>query len=381
MNSLTSVAITGVGESEYGRVLEPPLFDLIANAARKAIEDAGLSPADIDGFASTPGVPPADELAAAIGVKERRFTAQASVAGAGTVGAAQLAQLAISAGLSKHVLVYYGIKTSRPGGAYAFHAADPHKADLEMPLGFYGQPLYFAALAQRYRHEYGLTDEQLGEVPVAARAWARMTPGSQKQDPLTLDDYLENPVIATPFRKLDCCLNSDGAAAYVVSSLEAARDLPNPPAVVAGVGFGALPVTLSEMFTQNPDLIQFAGHISSKRAYEQAGLGPEDVDFAEIYDCFTISVLLQMEELGLCGRGEAASFVEGGRIGPGGDMPVNTHGGHMSNAYIPGTNHVVEAVRQIRGVRGEAQVKDAEVGVIAGLGGNEHATMVLTVDG
>ncbi len=377
---LDTVAISGVGESEYGRKLEPSLFDLIATASRNAIADAGINEKDIDGFVTVTGGLPYDKLAVALGGVDCRFAALSASVGSGAVGAAQLAQIAISSGLAKNVLVYYGLKASDPGGPYALHAADPHKADLEMPLGYFGQPLYFATLAQRYRHEYGLRDSQLGEVAVSCRAWAQLTPGSQRQDPMSMQDYFDSEVVATPFRKPDCCLLSDGAAAYVVSSLERARDLASPPVVLAGIDYGKVPVTLTEFFTQNPNLLNFGADISSRRAYESAGISVGDIDFAEIYDCFTISVLLQLEQMGLCGKGEAAGFVEGGRIAPGGEFPVNTHGGHLSNAYIPGANHVVEAVRQLRGGRGEAQVKDAEVGVVGGLGANDHATMVLTVD-
>ncbi len=378
---LSATAIAGVGETQYARRIDSSVLELVIQAARLAIADAGLDPQDIDGFVTSPGQPALDEVAVMLGATNRSFSAQTTfVAGGASVGGLQLARLAIENKLARNVLISYGIKTSRPGGPYAYHETDSRKADLEMPFGFYGQPVYFAAIANRYKHEYGLTFEQLGAIAVAARQWARRTPGAQAQDEMTIDDYLAAPFIANPLRKPDCCLMSDGAAAYVVTALDAARDLPNPPAVIRGVGLGSLPITMSEIFTQSPDYLATPAKKSAEMAYDDAGLKPDDVDFAEIYDCFTPSVIRQIEDLGFCDRGEGASFVDEGRIAPGGALPVNTHGGHLSHAYIPGANHVVEAVRQLRGTRGDAQVPDANVGIVAGMSASDHATAILSRD-
>jgi acetyl-CoA acetyltransferase len=150
--------------------------------------------------------------------------------------------------------------------------------------------------------------------------------------------------------------------------------------VIAGVAAGSNPWTLREMFTQSPRYLDIGPGDAGRRAMQQANVGLEDVDFAEIYDCFTLSIILQIESLGFCAPGEGANFVAGGRTGPGGNFPVNTHGGHLSHAYIPGITHVVEAVRQIRGTRAAAQVKDAQVGLVSVFGGPDHATLVLTAD-
>jgi acetyl-CoA acetyltransferase len=165
-----------------------------------------------------------------------------------------------------------------------------------------------------------------------------------------------------------------------MSSLDDARNMKNKPIVVAGIALSAMPVTLGEVFTQNEDLLETAARKSAALAYAQAGISSKDLDFAEIYDCFTASFLIQMEDLGICGHGEGTDFLKGGTMAPGGSFPMNTHGGHLSNGYVPGANHVVEAVRQLRGERGAAQVTNAEIGLVAGLAGNEHATMILTVD-
>ena len=374
-------AISGVGETEFRRSHPLSLDALIVQAARRAVADSGLAVEEIDGIITMDAHPPQDEIALGTGIAHRAFSAiNPLIPGAGPVAAIEQAQLAISAGLAHAVLIVYGVQTSKPGGPYAYHAADPLKADLEMPVGWYGQPLYFGALGQRYRHEYGLEQEQLGSLAIAQRAWASLTPGAQKSGPITMSDYLKSPYIAEPLRSLDCCLISDGAAAFIVTSLERARDLPQAPAVIAGVAAGSNPWTLREMFTQSPRYLDIGPGDAGRRAMQQANVGLEDVDFAEIYDCFTLSIILQIESLGFCAPGEGANFVAGGRTGPGGNFPVNTHGGHLSHAYIPGITHVVEAVRQIRGTRAAAQVKDAQVGLVSVFGGPDHATLVLTAD-
>jgi acetyl-CoA acetyltransferase len=381
MGSETKIAIVGVGETEFKRGHELGLDALVIQASRRAIADSGLGPAEIDGIVTVESHPLHDEIALGVGMATRAYSAMSPYyPGAGPVAAIIQAQLAIAAGLASAVLVTYGAQTSKAGGPYAYHATDPLKADLEMPVGYYGQPVYFAAVAQRYKHEYGLEPEQLGSLAVAQREWASRTPGAQKPVPITLDEYLRAPFIAEPLRNLDCCLISDGAAAYVVTSLERARDLPQKTVVVAGMAAGSNPWTLTEMFTQSPRFLDIGPGDAGRRAFRQAGLGLEDVDFAEIYDCFTLSIILQLESLGFCAKGEGASFVAGGRTAPGGALPINTHGGHLSHAYIPGITHVVEAVRQLRGVRGCAQVETAQVGLVSVFGGPDHATLLLTAD-
>ena len=379
-----TVAIVGVGEVEPAWKHDRPVLGLVVDATRRALADAGLTGADVDGIATeaeTMHGARADEVGAAIGVRDRRFSAQSSIAGAGVLAALQLAELAIDAGLADVVVSYYGISLStQVGGPYNVHAEDPAKAALEMPFGFFGQPVYFAALAQRYAHEYGLTAEQLGAVPIAQRAFARRTPGALKQEPLDLDGYLADHVVADPLRRLDCCLINDCAAAFVVTSLERARDLRQPAIVVAGTGFGTKPVTEAGYFTQNPQYLEMASVESGRRAFAAAKLTPADVDIAEIYDCFTMSVILQLEDLGFAKKGEGAQFVASGAIGPNGSLPTNTHGGLLSQSYTVGAGHVVEAVRQLRGERGDGQIDGAEVAVVTGLGAMDHATAILTKD-
>ena len=374
------VAIVGLGETEFARRLARPTGRLVLEAARLAIADAGLAARDIDGFIPVYGGPPADDVAGALGAS-RSFTSGGGLTpGAASVGALEMAGLAVEAGLANYVLVYYGYQGSKPGGPYSFHAQDPLKAALEMPFGWYGQPVYFAAWAQRYCHHYQVKPDDFAPVAVAARAWASITPGAQKSEPITPDDYSRSPMVATPLRALDCCLISDGAVAIVVTSLERARALRHPPAVVTGIGTASLDITLTSIFSQKPDVLSLGSALSGPRAFGAAGVGPEDVDVAQIYDCFSITMILQMEDLGFCPRGDGFAFAADGRIAPGGEFPVNTNGGHLSYAYMPGMNHIVEAARQLRGERGEAQVAGAEVALVAALGGNDHATAILTRD-
>jgi acetyl-CoA acetyltransferase len=378
-----TVAIVGVGEIDPAWKDERPLLALVTDAVWRALDDAGIAAADVDGLTSEAETLPLrpDEVGRAIRARDRRFSARTSIAGAGVIGALQLAELAIDAGLADIVVSYYGISlSSRDGNVGQVHAEDPAKASLEMPFGFFGQAVYFAALAQRYAYEFGLSEEQLAAVPLAARAFAQRTPNALRREPLDLDGYLADRIVSDPLRRLDCCLINDAAAAFVVTSLERARDLRASPVVVAGTGFGTKPVSEADYFTQNPEYLEMASVDSGRRAFEAAGLTPDDVDVAEIYDCFTMSVILQLEDLGFAKKGEGAAFAASGAIGPGGSLPTNTHGGLLCQSYTVGAGHVVEAVRQLRGERGEGQIDGAEVAVVTGLGAMDHGTALLTTD-
>jgi acetyl-CoA acetyltransferase len=380
-----TAAIVGVGETAFSRKDGRPVTAIAVEAVRRALDDAGLEPSDVDGFvteaSSMTRRAPIDQVASALGVERRTFSAQTSLAGAGVVGALQLAQLGIDAGLASVVVSYYAISLSaRTGGVYAHHAEDPLKAALEMPFGFYGQPVYWAAMAQRYAHEYGLDPKETGAVALAARDFASRTPGAMKREPLTMNDYLDAPIVSTPLRTLDCCLMNDGGAAFVVTSLDRARTLRQKPVVIAGTGFGAKPVTEADFFTQGEDYLSTGARYSGPAAFVAAGLRPDDVDLAEIYDCFSISVIVQLEDLGFVPRGEGAAAVGDGLISRGGSLPANTHGGLLSHSFTVGASHIAEAVRQLRGQRGEAQIDDVEVALVAGLGAQDHATAIFAVD-
>jgi len=380
-----TIAIVGVGESDISWRSNRPVGALIREAIERALSDAGLVESDVDGFViegmGTNRFTPVDEVAFSMGLKERPFAAQISIAGSGVVAAPKLARLAIEAGLASVVVVYYGLSLSSiEGGPYSFHAEDQMKASLEMPFGWFGQPTYFGAMAARYRYQYGLDSEDLAVIASTAREYAMRTPGALRTDPLPMSKYLDSPYVAEPLRKVDCCLSNDSAAAYVITSIERARDLSKAPVVVAGVGLASLPVTQTQYFTQNPDYLSTAARKSGPMAMNEAGIGVTDVDIAELYDCFTITTILQLEDLGFADRGEGGSFAREAGIGAHGALPVNTHGGLLAHSYTGSANHVVEAVRQLRGERGDGQIDDVEVALITGLGIPDHATLVLTRD-
>lgn len=378
----SQVAIAGVGETPFLRASPRTTLEMTVEAARNAMADAGLTASDIDGFVSCGSPDPVDEMAFALGARDRGFGAATSVvAGSATIGGGlELAQLAIEAGLARHVLVYYGIKCSKPGGPRTTHANEPLKVDLEMPVGYFGQPAYFAVIANRYAHEHGMSEEELASVALTYRKWAVLNPDAQKREPMDIEGYRRSPMIARPMRIADCCLMTDGAGAYIVTSVERARDLAKAPAIVAGIGIGTNHEPMSTVLTQHASLLDLPGRKSAAKAYAMAGVSAKDVNVAQVYDCFSISAVLQTEMLGLCDAGEGARFYHAGHAAPGGRMPINTSGGHMSGGYVPGINLLIEGVRQIRGERGEAQVKDAAVCAVAGLGGNSHATTLLTRD-
>src|SRR5690606_15783120 len=243
----------------------------------------------------------------------------------------------------------------------------------ELPYGPLVPSLY-GPVAERYLHEYGAGPEALAEVAVAARGHASRHPSAHRRTPITVADVLASPMVSSPLHALDCCLISDYGAAVLLTSAERAADLARPPVALLGTG----EATTHEFISAAPDLLATGARPAAERAYAEAGLGPSDLDLVYLYDCFTITVLLLLEEVGLCGRGEAADLVASGAIGPGGSLPVNTHGGLLSYSN-GGLLHVVEAVRQLRGEAGERQVAGAETALVHLQGGvlSTHATAVL----
>jgi acetyl-CoA acetyltransferase len=252
------------------------------------------------------------------------------------------------------------------------------KAAFEIPFGWYPQIVHFAGMARRHMELYGTTEEQLGTVAVTFREHARRTENAVLQTPLSLDDYLAAPYVADPFRVADCCLVNDGAAAFVITAAERARDTAKRPVAVLGVGQGVLPD--GEFSTLREDYLGTAARIAAPAAYAMAGIAPADADFVQLYDNFTAMVPVQLEDLGFCARGEGGPFVEGGRIAVGGALPVNTSGGMLSQAFLFSANFVVEAVRQLRGECGPRQVAGAEIGLVCGYTGAQYAVAVLGND-
>ncbi|MBI5089081.1 MAG: hypothetical protein HZB15_09565 [Actinobacteria bacterium] len=379
-----SVAIAGIGETAYTGPSGRTGLGLAIEAAERAIADAGLTPGDIDGLTWSAAEPALDEAAFRhhFGHRGELFT---SALGGGMTGAAMapyIAAQAIAEGRATHVLNTYAVawateRASMTGGPGEGHLTFPDKVNLEVPFGFFPQPVYFAAIARRHMIDFGTTVEQLGEIALACRAHANRNPGAVMHGKsMSMSDYLDSPMITDPLRKYDCCLISDGGAAFVTTSIDRARDLPHLPAVMAGVGLGTSDSmyhwSLQPAFTSTPQEFAAPG------AFAMAGLGPSDVDVLTVYDPFTILSLMQIEDMGFCKKGEGGPFVAGGRLQlDGGGLPFNTHGGLLSHAYVLGIAHVVEVVKQLRGVAA-AQVPGWEVGVYGGYTGGDAATLILT---
>lgn len=376
MSTAQQACIVGIGETAYCRKPGSGMSEMALQlkASLAAIEDAGLKAAQIDGILPFPNLGKAEALAASLGCANLRFATTVNMGGAAPVASLRLAAMAVTSGMADYVLIpggwngYSGTRVretsatdddSIPGAQIA--------RDYYMPYGLNAPPQWYALMARRHMHEYGTTAEHLGAVAIAMRKHAQLNPAAfMHGKPLTMADYLASPMIADPYRILDCCLETDGAAAFVVASAERAKDLKGKPVTVMAAAAGQ-PYPADEI-TNRPEFHRIGLTNAAPEAFARAGIAPADADFAQIYDCFTYEVIQQIEEAGFCARGEGGAFVADGGIELGGRLPVNTHGGLLSHAHSLGLGHVVEAVRQLRGECGARQVKDAEIGVVTGWG-------------
>lgn len=362
-------AIVGVAESdEIGKVPDKPAIMLHAEAARSALAEAGLTKDDVDGL-FTAGISTTD-LGEYLGI-EPKVTDNTSVGGSSFVIHIAHAATAIATGRCEVALVTHGESgRSRVGMARPPITADSLRGQFEAPYGL-PQPVgAYAMAATRHMYEYGTTKEQLAEIAVATRKWAMLNPKAMMRDEITIQDVLDSRPITWPFNLLDCCLVTDAGGAYVMTSMERARDLKQVPVAVLGVGEGHDHGMISQM----PSYTSFAARYSGKTAFEMAGVKHDDLDLAMIYDSFTYTVLLSLEELGFCAKGEGGDFVSNQRTAPGGDFPMNTNGGGLSYTHsgMYGMFAIIEAVRQLRhdyADQGIRQVKDAELAIVHGTGG------------
>jgi acetyl-CoA acetyltransferase len=351
-------------------------------AARAALDDAGLTFADVDGLAMTGTCMPSVELGEYLGIHPR-WTDSTMTGGSSFEVLVQHAVAAIAMGMAEVVLVVYGEtpRADRRRGAWSV----PYWLQRDTPIseweGPYGlrQPLGpYAFAATRHMAKFGTKPEQLAEIAVSTRRWAAMNERCKLRDPITVDEVLAAPYEVAPLHRPECCLVTDGGGALVLTSAARAADLTSRGVPVLGVGSAdSHGLCIAEM----PDVTRTAGAESGRAAFAMAGLGPEDVDVALLYDSFTITVLLALEDLGFCPKGEGGAFVEGGTLAPGGRLPANTNGGGLCYTHpgMYGMFLLVEAVRQLRGEGGERQVPGAEVAVAHGCGGvlSAFGTVVL----
>lgn len=359
-------AIVGIGNTDYTANSGRTVRALAIEATANAIADAGLKPSDVDGLISynfNDSVP-AISVATGLGIPDAGYAVDFLAGGNAANLIVLSAVAAIEAGLADVVVCYRamnGRSGFRLGGGREFQALGP--TQYTAPFGWITYPQAMAMWCRRYMIEYGIKPEQLGEVAVTLRNNAIDNPRAMQRKPLTMDEYLASRMIVDPFRLYDICLETDGACAVVVTSAERARDMKQKPVYIMGGAYGGGDQQGDDLF----DCIRWAdhsknySHFIADDLWRSAGIGPGDVDIAEIYDCFTYSIFMQLEGFGFCGLGEAGAYVEDGRIARGARTPVNTHGGLLSEGYIHGFNHVVEAVEQLRGQSGPRQVEGAEI--------------------
>jgi acetyl-CoA acetyltransferase len=378
-------AIVGVGNSRLGQVPGVSSLDLLIEAISNALDDAGLKPSDIDGIVSR-GPDDAychhQQIGERLGI-DARFSTSLDNGGASQILSVALAVMAIEAGLASTVICGYGrdawSRTHKSDAARVKNQTRPddqHAREFGPEYGYFGAVAAHAFGATRHCYEFGTTREDFAQIAVAFREHAMRNPQAQIRKPLTVEDYFKARQIVSPFGLFDCSLRSDGAGAVIVTSRERARAMKALPVMIRG--FGSFN-NLTGWFADE-NMIHTAAKQSGEAAYRMAGIGPSDVDTAQLYDCFTYMVLVQLEDYGFCKKGEGGAFVQSGALRLAGALPTNTSGGQLSEAHVEGMLQIVEGVRQLRkDYLSDRQVKDANIALISGHGGNQvcHSTLIL----
>ena len=357
--TVDKAAVAGIGATEFSKNSGRSEMRLACEAVAAAIEDAGLQPSDVDGMVTyTADTNPEIEIARSIGIGELTFFSRIHHGGGAACGTVQQAVLAVATGVADVVVCYraFNERSGNRFGAGVQGRAPIANAEMAhfswyAPYGLLTPAQWVAMFGQRYLHEYGATSEDFGRVSVADRKHAATNPKAWfYEQPITLEDHQNSRWIVEPLHLLDCCQESDGAQALVVTSVERARDLPHPPAVIraAAQGAGVDQHMMTSYYRESIVGLPEMG-LCARQLYESTGLGPDSFQTAVLYDHFTPFVLCQLEEFGFCKPGEAKDFVKDGRIELGGELPINTHGGQLGEAYIHGMNGIAEGVRQVRG--------------------------------
>ncbi|MES0100770.1 acetyl-CoA acetyltransferase [Mesorhizobium sp. M0019] len=374
------VFIAGVAETPLGKVTDQTELSMIALACREALDEAGMTPRDVGGlFVSVSGRQPVAEVAEYLGV-EPSYVDSTDIGGASFEAYVHHAFAAVQAGRCEVALIAYASRQRSLRSRVMGLGQDRSlSGQFEAPFGLPRPIGNYALIAARHMHQYGTTEDQMAGVAVAARQWAAMNPKAWVRAPLTKHEVLESPYVAEPLRTLDCCLLTDGGGAAVVTTAARARDARKSAVRVLGMG----EKVTHWMVSQIPDPTVTPGVASSRQAYGMAGVVPDDMDVVLLYDNFTIAVIMQLEDLGFCRKGEGGVFAAPERIGPGGKLPVNPMGGGLSYNHpgMLGLLLIVEAVRQLRGEAGLRQVTDPQLAVVHGIGGacfGSAATLVLS---
>jgi len=370
-----NVAIVGIGATEFSKDSGRSEIQMVCEAIKDAVNDAGINIEDIDGMVRfTMDYTDEMHIASSLGIPNLNYFGECGWGGGASCATMVHAATAIAAGAANYVVCYRGMneRSGRrygrvPGVQQVMRAPNDHFGSI-MPYGLATPPSWVAMFASRYMHEFGATAEQLGWVSVVCREYACMNPRAMFYGrPITLQDYMESKMVVAPLRLYDCCVDTDGAVAIILTSAERAKDLKQQPAYVLGATQGI--ATQGEMMTSyyRPRISGLPeSWYAGQELWRVTGLGPKDIDVAQFYDAFTPLIPMQLEEYGFCDVGEGVAFCEGGdRIRLRGEIPCNTSGGHLSEAYIHGMNLIAEAVRQIRGTS-TAQVKDVELSLVTG---------------
>lgn len=388
MSLYRKAAIVGVAEAdEIGIVPNKSSLQLQAEAARNALADAGVEKSEVDAiFTAGTGVMDSVLTAEYLGITPR-YSDSTQVGGSSFEFHVQHAAAAINAGLCRVALITHGQTTysdrqraGRLPGRWTYLNPWFPASQFEGPHGAGTAPSVYAMAAMRHMHQYGTTQEQLAEIAVATRKWAQLNPKALMRDPLTVEHVLTSRYVAYPLHKYDCCLVTDAGGAAVIVAPERARDCRKPPAWLLGAGEAHTHTSIYAM----PDLTETPARISGPIAFGMAGVRPEEIDVVEIYDSFTYTVLVVLEDLGFCKKGEGGPFVQGQRTAPGGDFPLNTSGGGLSYTHpgMFGIFLIIEAVRQLRGECGPRQVPNARLACVNGTGGvlSSCGTLILGRD-